>query len=158
YTRNNPLRYVDPDGRDWYTYDNGLAEWWDTDPTKNENPDIAKRYQHVNIPSTGLKAINVQGATGQYESLNGHNVTFYNDPRKLEDNGVYLPVSNSSGALDFFAGDALAAFTSTPPPGNRMADEFFKSVAIDDAITAGTAGLGYGLGELIDWLVEASKA
>ena len=83
YVRNNPLKFTDPNGMDWYEKD-GQYYWFDKAPKKKLG------YHHVNIGPNGLQITNVQGATGQYAGYNGHNITLYNNPgRHIVDNGVY---------------------------------------------------------------------
>ena len=84
YVRNNPLTLVDPTGMGWYQGKDQKFYWFDKPPDP-------KLYKHLNIGPNGYQITNVQGATGQYARYNGHNITLYNDSRRLRDNGVYRP-------------------------------------------------------------------
>jgi RHS repeat-associated protein len=92
YVRNNPLKLTDPHGLDWYEKDEKYY-WFDKAPKKNLG------YHHLNIWKDGYQITNVQGATGQYATYNGHNLTLYNDPaRRLVDNGISHPLVGPSPA------------------------------------------------------------
>ena len=88
YVINNPLKYTDTSGLDWYSHKiNGKLEYiWFEGKGKH------KGYSHVNIGKDGLKINNVTGATGQFKGYNGHNITLSNVASKaIVDNGRYLP-------------------------------------------------------------------
>jgi RHS repeat-associated protein len=91
YVLNNPLALVDPNGQDWYTRkEDGLNYWFNDAPTNNDQ----NHYTHLDIPASGLRVTNVQGATGQYSDLNSHNIILYNDASQpLVDAGPYVPFS-----------------------------------------------------------------
>ncbi len=64
YTINNPLKYFDPDGLDWYNKNN-VWYWF---PGSEER----KGYVHLTSP---VRIDNVKGAFGFAKPYNGHNIT-----------------------------------------------------------------------------------
>jgi RHS repeat-associated protein len=78
YVINNPLILTDPNGKVWVQDKKGIISWRNGD-------DIPDGYTRV---ANGTQINNVQGATGQYEQYNGHNITF-NADGTITDRGLY---------------------------------------------------------------------
>ncbi|MDR1553106.1 MAG: hypothetical protein LBS69_06560, partial [Prevotellaceae bacterium] len=157
YCMNNPIKYVDPTGMDWYCYSHTYER------TKEKSAEIVKRYVYVEgtlSPEemekegyTHLGKTYTDADNNTYYSLGGAILSYDRDSRysmktvlqvMMADRGIITTVNSFEGISDFW--DKYNEYISTGSNAANAIANFMDASGKFGNITKTIKGIGKGIG------------